>query len=118
AGSRLDRAALLRGRRLVVSDGATGGGLGRRLTYLSVERHDPLVSASLGRLALATFVDAAQARQRLTLPGPSEVHVDVGAGLRAAQAGDDTVIRLDLAVGLRDGRMRVSAGSVTRWGRP
>ena len=118
AGSQLDRTTLLRAHRLVVSDVVTGGVLGRRLTYLSVERHDPIVSTSLGRLALATFVDAAQARQRLTLPGPSEVHVDVGAGLRAAQAGDDNVLRLDLAVGLRDGRVRVSAGYVTRWGRP
>jgi hypothetical protein len=118
AGAMLDRTTLLRGRRLVASDVVAGPVFGRQLAYFTVERHDPLISHSLGTVSLATFVDTARAWKRLDRSDPSDLHIDVGAGLRAAQTGDDNVLRVDIGVGLRDGNVRVSAGYVTGWGRP
>lgn len=117
AGSQLDRTSLLRGRRLVIDDVTAGEVFGRRLAYLTVERHQPLVRTEYGSLALATFADIAQAHYRLDHTNPSRLHVDVGAGLRAQQPGSADQLRVDIAVGLRDGRVRASAGYVARWGR-
>jgi hypothetical protein len=117
AGSSLDRTALLRGRRLVPNHIVSGEVFGRTLAYGSIERHRPLWRSPYGALALAGFADIARAFDRLDSIDPSRLHVDVGVGFRVNRPGDANQIRLDWGVGLRDGRMRVSAGYVAAWGR-
>ncbi|MCC7044006.1 MAG: BamA/TamA family outer membrane protein, partial [Acidobacteria bacterium] len=116
AGSR-DRTAVLRGRRLVSQHVVSGEVFGRRLLFASAERQHPVWRPRQGLVSLAGFMDAAKAWDRLDGQPDSRLHVDVGVGLRLAQPGGASQIRVDWGVGLRDGRMRVSAGYVTGWGR-
>ena len=58
-------------------------------------------------MAPAVFVDVVHLDRR-AVPGTRD-DVDVGAGMRLAGWGGG-LLRLDVARGLRDGRMRVSAG--------
>ena len=67
-----------------------------------------------GTVALAGFVDAAQALRRLDGTA-SPFHVDVGTGVRLNALGAGA-IRTDFGYGLRDGRVRVSAGYDQAWG--
>ena len=64
-------------------------------------------SVSRFQVAPAVFVDAVHL-DRGTMPGTRD-NVDVGVGVRWAGFGGG-VLRLDVARGLLDGRMRVSAG--------
>ena len=59
------------------------------------------------QVAPAVFVDVVHLDRR-AVPGTRD-DVDVGAGMRLAGWGGG-LLRLDVARGLRDGRMRVSAG--------
>ena len=117
AGASLDRTALLRARRLIVDDVLSGEVFGRRLAYGSAERQHPVRRSPYGTLAVAAFVDAARASRRLTSTRPTPLHVDAGVGLRIDRPGEAAQIRFDVGVGLRDGRVRASAGYLSRWGR-
>lgn len=64
-------------------------------------------SLSRFQVAPAVFVDVVHLDRR-AVPGTRD-DVDIGAGLRLAGLGGG-VLRLDVARGLRDGDMRVSAG--------
>ena len=59
------------------------------------------------RTGLATFVDTGLTARRLS--GGSITDVDVGIGLRGAYPGRAGALRLDIARGIRDGHLAISA---------
>jgi len=59
------------------------------------------------RTGLATFVDTGLTARRLS--GGSITDVDVGIGLRGAYPGRAGALRLDIARGIRDGHIAISA---------
>jgi outer membrane translocation and assembly module TamA len=61
-------------------------------------------------------MDAARAWRRRE-PGASPWHADLGAGVRFGEPGSTGVVRLDVAIGLRDRQTAISAGYVPPWGR-
>ncbi len=110
------RGIFLRAHPLVHHDILSGPVFGRRVGFGSVEYSRPIFSHPRGNVALAGFMDAARAWHRIDDAAPSRLEVDLGAGLRVDSPKADGQFRLDLAVGARDGRLRASAGYVTRWG--
>jgi hypothetical protein len=113
AGTGQGRDLLLRAHPLLADGVITDAVFGRRLVHGGVEWRRPLPPVRrFVRLAPAVFVDSARASG-----GPvrfdQRTHVDVGAGLRLTipAAG---VIRIDLARGLRDGALALSAGIAVR----
>jgi hypothetical protein len=111
AGTGPARRVLLRAHPLLDDGRVTGDVFGRRLAYSGVEAQrwtKPVFKVV--RLAPAAFVDVAGADRRLR-PG-SASHADAGVGLRVALPGS-SVLRVDVAKGLRDGDTAVSVG----WGR-
>jgi hypothetical protein len=117
AGSSLDRTALLRARPLIRRHIVSGEMFGRRLAFASIERQHPVWRSARGAAALAAFVDAGQAWDRLDDAPDSPLEVDAGGGVRVGRPGDVSQVRVDVAVGLRDGRVRASIGYVTAWGK-
>lgn len=108
AGTGHARGALLRAHPLLDGGRIAGDAFGRRLAHANVEaRRWTRPAFRLIRIGPAFFVDAARASRRLA-PGDAW-HVDAGIGLRVAVPGS-SVLRVDLAKGLRDGSTRVSAG--------
>ena len=96
------------------SDGIiTGEVFGRRMVFSTTEYQHP-VHTRWGTAALVLFVDAAQAWRRVDGTA-SPLHVDVGTGVRLKAFGS-SAIRGDIGYGLRDGRVRVSAGYDRVWG--
>jgi hypothetical protein len=82
---------------------------GRRLVHAGVEwRHWLPPIRRFARLAPAAFLDVARASRGASF-SDTRGHVDVGAGLRFAVPGHG-VVGLDLARGLRDGRIALSIG--------
>ena len=77
------------------------------MVFSTTEYQHPL-HTRWGTAALALFVDAAQAWRRVD-GTTSPLHVDVGTGVRLKAFGS-SAIRADIGYGLRDGRVRVSAG--------
>ena len=108
------RGALLRAHPLRDIGIITGDIFGRRLLFATTEYEHP-VQTKFGAIGLAGFVDAAHAYRRLGPPTSSDTQVDVGGGVRVGGFGEGRV-RLDIAYGLRDGRVRVSADYVLPWG--
>jgi hypothetical protein len=117
AGSNLDRTALLRARPLIRKNIVSGDVFGRRLAFASIERQHPVWRSTRGVAAMAAFIDAGQAWDRLDAAPDSPLEVDAGVGVRAGRPGDVSQVRLDVGVGLRDGRVRASVGYVTVWGK-
>ena len=72
-------------------------------------------SGILRAASIVFFADTARAWQRRT-PGASPWHTDLGAGVRFGEPGSSGVVRLDVAVGLRDRQVEISAGYVAPWG--
>ena len=108
AGTGHARGALLRAHPLLEGGRIEGDAFGRRLAHANVEaRRWTRPAFRLIRVGPAFFVDAARAGRRLA-PGDAW-HIDAGIGLRVAVPGS-SVLRVDLAKGLRDGSTRVSAG--------
>jgi hypothetical protein len=109
AGTGQGRDVLLRAHPLL-DEGIIGDGVfGRRLAHGGAEwrRWLQLTGKPL-RIAPAVFVDTARASAGLE-SSDRRWHSDAGAGLRLALPGAG-VLRIDLARGLRDGSMAVSAG--------
>jgi hypothetical protein len=100
------RPVFLRAHRLVEDGRMVVDRIGRTIVHGGVEAQywRPV---SRFQVAPAVFVDAVHLDRR-ALPG-TRADVDVGGGIRVAGFGGG-VLRLDLARGLRDGQMRVSAG--------
>lgn len=115
AGTSLTRGALLRAHSLTDRGVHTAAVFGRRVAFVTVEHERPIWSSKYGLATMAVFLDTARASQRRDA-GPAW-HSDLGAGVRFAEPGSTGVVRLDLAYGLRDGAVKVSAGYVSAWGR-
>ena len=115
AGTSLTRGALLRAHSVTDGGIVSGAAFGRRLAFATIEHERPVWSSPYGLASLAIFLDLARAWNRpdgTTSPWLA----DLGAGVRFGEPDADTV-RLDIAVGLRDRRITVSAGYVPDWGR-
>ncbi|MEY4637129.1 MAG: Omp85 superfamily domain, partial [Acidobacteriota bacterium] len=80
----------------------------------SIEYRHPLWRPALARLGLAVFADAARAWHRLD-GRSSSLHVDAGVGVRLALPGKGGAMRLDVARGMRDQQVVVSAGWQPSW---
>jgi hypothetical protein len=113
AGSSNTRGALLRAHSLYDDGVIHPGFLGRTVVFGSLEYQHPLFARPMASVSVAGFVDTARAWQRLD-GSASPVAVDAGAGARL-QAGDQGGVRLDVAVALRTGEVKFSAGYVTSW---
>jgi hypothetical protein len=115
AGTGHARTPLLRAHPLLDAGVVRGPVFGRRLAHGTVEYHHPIVAVPGGAVRLAAFADAARAWHRIDDDGPSDLHVDVGAGVRLALPGRGGALRVDVARGVRDGRVVVSAGWQAPW---
>jgi hypothetical protein len=115
AGTSLTRGALLRAHSVTDGGIVSGAAFGRRLAFTTVEHQRPVWSSPHGLASVAIFLDLARAWDRRDGTA-SPWLADLGAGIRFGEPNADTV-RLDIAVGLRDRRVTVSAGYVPDWGR-
>jgi hypothetical protein len=103
------RDVLLRAHPLLDRGLIRGGVFGRRLMFGGAEwRRWMRPSRSLVRIAPAVFVDVARATRGFR-SSDDRAHVDAGAGVRIALPGM-SVLRLDVAHGLRDGANAFSVG--------
>jgi outer membrane translocation and assembly module TamA len=116
ASSQRERGILLRAHPLLGGNVVTSEVFGRQVAFGSVQYERPVRRSPYGSLAIAGFLDASRAWRRPDDAAASLLHVDVGGGVRINTPAAEGKVRLDLAVGLRDGRTRLSAGYVTRWG--
>lgn len=115
AGTGRARDVLLRAHPLLEDGVLTGSVFGRRLLHGGVEIESR--SADVGPLGLSgtLFLDGAAAWKR---PGGGEggrTEVDLGAGLRLDVPFTPRGLRLDAAVGLRDGSTALSLGWTSPW---
>lgn len=115
AGIGLARAPLLRAHPLLDDGVVTGAAFGRQLTHGTLEYQHPLVTRPVGTLHAAAFVDTAGSSHRPGARRSGRWQTDVGAGVRVALPGAAGTLRVDLARGLADGQMTVSAGWITAW---
>lgn len=115
AGVGLARTPLLRAHPLLDDGVVTGVAFGRQLAHASLEYQHPLATRPIGTLLAAAFLDTARAWRGTAGRAAGQGQVDVGAGLRVALPGAVGTLRLDLARGLADGRMVLSAGWLTAW---
>ena len=117
AGTGQGRSPLLRAHPLLRHGVIAGPMFGRRLLAGSVEGQRWVRPGSLpARFAVAVFADAARVSEPLPHDSGPPADVDVGGGLRLAIPGSPGVLRLDAAVGVRDGRRAVSAAWQLPWG--
>ena len=107
------RTALLRAHPLLRDGAIAASGLGRAMVHSTAELERDLAGFPLARVGWAIFVDAA--RQSRMLAGGRIAHIDAGAGLRAAMPGTSGTLRVDVARGLRDGNMVLSAAFQPAW---
>jgi hypothetical protein len=115
AGAGHARTPLLRAHPLLDRGVVTGDVLGRWLLHSTVEYQHPLVVAAAGTIRVAAFADTARAWRLIGGQGSSPLHTDVGGGLRVVLPGTGGTMRIDVARGLQDGRVALSAGWQPRW---
>jgi hypothetical protein len=115
AGTGHGRELLLRAHPLLEDGVITGEVFGRRLAHATLAYQRPLLRPAVGRIDLAVFTDAARAWQRPGTGSASQWHVDAGVGLRLAVPGNRGAMRIDVARGLRDKQVVVSAGWQAPW---
>jgi hypothetical protein len=109
------RGAFLRAHPIHESGIVTGEVFGRRLVFTTIEYQRPVWASRYGLATLAIFVDSARAWQRRE-PAPSRWQTDVGTGVRFGEPDAAGLVRLDVAYGLRDRQVAISAGYVSSWG--
>lgn len=97
------RRTLLRAHPLLDDGVIDASRLHRTLVHATVEYQRPLLFRPLARFGWAAFLDAARD------------DVDAGAGLRLRVPGAPGALRIDLARGLRDGRVALSAAWQPAW---
>ena len=97
------RSTLLRAHPLLEHGAIDASRLHRTFAHATVEFQQPLVARPLARFGWSAFVDA------------TSQHVDTGAGLRVKVPGAPGALRVDLARGLRDGRVALSAAWQPAW---
>jgi hypothetical protein len=117
AGIGQGRSDLLRAHPLLQDDVLTGPVFGRDVAYGSFEYDRPVGRTVAGGLAIAGFVDTAQAWHRMNGLATSALFVDAGVGVRVHALGPSGSVRIDLAHGLRGGGTTLSAGWVGAWPR-
>ena len=115
AGTGQARAPLLRAHPLLDAGVVSGPVFGRRLAHATVEYQHPLLTAYGGTIRLAAFADTARAWRRIGDDTRRPFQVDVGAGIRIALPGTGGTVRIDVARGLRDGQVVLSAGWQAPW---
>lgn len=115
AGIGEGRPALLRAHPLLASGVISSPVFGRRLAHASAEYQRRLLTMPGGSLAAAGFADIGTAWQPMGGEPRGPMHTDVGAGIRLALRGHGGVIRVDVARGLRDGRVVLSTGWHAPW---
>ena len=112
AGGGHARPALLRAHPLLhdgVIDASRSSAFGRTLTTANVEIQRWLDRPMLPRMGIAGFADVAQAR-RGPATDPLTMQIDVGGGLRVKVPGWESILRVDVAHGVRDGRNAMTFG--------
>ena len=114
AGTGHGREALLRAHPLLDAGVVTGEAFGRRLAHASIEYRRPVWRPAMASLGLAVFADAARAWHRLD-GSTSNLHVDAGVGVRLALPGKGGAMRIDVARGMRDQQVVLSAGWQPSW---
>ena len=114
AGTGHARTPLLRAHPLLDDGVIQGPAFGRRLAYGSLEYHRP-VWIRLWKLGFGAFVDTARAWDRDEPRGAMRLHVDAGVGVRLSVPGIRGSARIDLARGVRDGRLALSAAWQSPW---
>jgi len=115
AGTGHARTPLLRAHPLLDAGVISGSVFGRRLVHGTVEYQHPLLTAHGGAIRLAAFADTARAWRQIGDDDRPPWHTDVGAGIRVALPGNGSTIRVDVARGLRDRRVVLSAGWQAPW---
>jgi hypothetical protein len=110
AGTGQGRPVLLRAHPLLDHDVVASPLFGRRLVFQTIEYQHPFKQTLMGTLAMAAFVDAARASGGVDGTAPPASNIDMGVGLRLHLFQGGGVARLDVARGLRDGRMALSVG--------
>jgi predicted double-glycine peptidase len=115
AGNDGARTPLLRAHPLLERGTITGEVLGRWLAHGVVEYQHPVVAAAAGAIRVAGFADIARAWRLLDGQASSPLHADLGGGLRLVLPGSGGTMRVDVARGLRDGRVAFSAGWQAPW---
>jgi len=115
AGTGRARTPLLRAHPLLDAGVVSGPAFGRRLAHGTVEYQRPLLSAPVGAIRLAAFADTASAWRRIGDEDRGPWHTDVGTGIRLALPGNGGTIRVDVARGLQDRRVALSAGWQAPW---
>ena len=115
AGTGHARTPLLRAHPLLDDGVIVGEVFGRWLSQGTVEYQRPLLRGPGGAIRAAVFADAARAWRRAGDGAPSPLHLDVGVGVRAVLPGKGGTARVDVARGLRDGRVVLSASWQPPW---
>jgi len=115
AGTGHARTPFLRAHPLLDTGVLSGPVFGARLAHGTVEVHQPILAAQTGVIRIAAFADAARAWRRTGQDDRPSWHTDVGVGVRIALPGKGGTTRVDIARGLRDGRVVLSAGWQAPW---
>lgn len=114
AGTGQGRLLLLRAHPVLVDGRLAGAVFGRTIVHSTTEVQRDLWTRPLWAIGVAGFADAARAWRRAD-GSRSPIHVDVGVGLRLRLGGSRSVLRIDIARGVRDGKMAASAGATWRF---
>jgi len=115
AGTGHARGPLLRAHPLLDQGVVNGDVFGRWLSQGTVEYQHPILSGSAGAIRIAGFADTARAWRLIGGERSSPLHTDIGAGVRVVLPGSGGTMRVDVARGLRDGRVVLSTGWQPPW---
>ncbi len=115
AGGGHARPLLLRAHPLLGDNGRIEGPVfGRTVAQATIEAQRDIARRGLLAVGVATFADAARAWERVD-GSTSPLHVDVGVGLRLRMAPGMPALRIDIARGLQDRRVALTAGWQMTW---
>jgi hypothetical protein len=114
AGTGHAREPLLRAHPLLDGGVIHAGAFGLTLAHGGLETQLWLRQPRPVRLGFAVFTDVARPWRS---PNPADLglHVDAGIGVRMALPGQSSILRADLARGLRDGNLALSLGWQKGW---
>jgi hypothetical protein len=84
------------------------------LTHGTIEYRKRLIAGPLGQFGFAAFTDMAKLA-RTNAGSRAPFQIDSGVGFRASLPGVAGLLRVDVARGLRDGHMAVSAAWQPSW---
>jgi Peptidase_C39 like family len=108
------RATLLRAHPLLQDGVIRASSLGRFLLNATVEFERPMVVRPMTQLHWAAFADVAKI-SGMHAAGSEPFQIDLGAGLRVRMPGAPGTLRVDVARGLRDGRVALSVAWQPPW---